>query len=174
VPISAVRSTNVRSITRSLVLLAVAATTFAAACGEGALLGPRDANLVTGPEGRTAGPSGLEQRLTVTVEAPPSGSPYTAQLVVTSTIVNTGSTAVALTARECLFQDADVQTTAQLDRFEPLISCAAVSSTRSLAPGQAASPMEVRFGVRSGAGTYTLSLRHALSPEFRGTVSFRI
>jgi hypothetical protein len=34
--------------------------------------------------------------------------------------------------------------------------------------------MEVRFGVRSGTGTYTLGLRHALSPEFRGEVSFTV
>jgi hypothetical protein len=34
--------------------------------------------------------------------------------------------------------------------------------------------MEVQFGVRSGAGTYTLKLRHALAPEFRAEASFRI
>jgi hypothetical protein len=93
---------------------------------------------------------------------------------VSSTIANTGSASVTLTARECLFQDADVQTTAQMDRFEPFISCSAVSSARDLAPGQTSSAMAVRFGVRSGPGTYTLRLRHALSPEFRGEVSFTV
>ena len=97
-----------------------------------------------------------------------------ARLVVTSAIVNTSSAPVVLTARECLFQQADVETTAQLDRFEPLVSCSAVSSTRTLAPGESSSSLEVEFGVRSGPGDYSLKLRHALSPEFRGEVSFRV
>lgn len=166
-----VRAPHVRQPVR---LLAAAALAALAACGSNTLTGTRDASLVSGPEGRTTGPSGLEQRLTATFEAPPQGSPYTTILVVTSTIVNAGSAAVPLTARECLFQDADVETTAQMDRFEPFISCAAVSSTRQFAPGASSSTMEVRFGVRSGPGTYTLKLRHALSPEFRGAISFRV
>ena len=159
---------------RASVALAVAAVAALAACGGSSLSGPSDARLVGAPEGRTAGPSGLEQRLTAVIEAPPQGSPYSAQLVVTSTIVNTGSASVSLTARECLFRDDDVQTSAVMDRFEPFISCAAMSSARNLAPGQSSNTMEVRFGVRSGPGTYTLGLRHALSPEFRGTVSFAV
>lgn len=143
------------------------------ACSNSSLSGP-NGSLSGGQEGRAAGPSGLEQRLTAKVDAAPAGSPYTARLTVASTIANTGSAAVQLTARECLFIDADVETTATMDRFEPLISCAAVSSTRTLAPGQSSSTMEVSFGVRSGVGAYTLKLRHALSPEFRGEVSFRI
>ena len=166
-----VRSPGVRTAQR---VLAGVALTALAACGSNSLTGTRDASLVSGQEGRTVGPSGLEQRLTAGFEAAPQGSPYTTVLVITSTIVNTGPSAVPLTARECLFQDADVETTAQMDRFEPLISCAAVSSTRQLAPGARSSTMEVRFGVRSGSGTYTLKLRHAISPEFRGEISFRV
>jgi hypothetical protein len=145
-----------------------------AACAGSSLTGPGDARLVISPDGRTLHSSGLEQRLTARVEAAPQGSPYTAQLVVTSTIVNTGSAAVALTARECFFQEADVETAADLARFEPTVSCAAMSSTRNLAPGASSNTMEVQFGVRSGSGSYTLKLRHALSPEFRGEVSFRV
>ena len=154
-------------------VISVAAVAAIAACGGSSLSGP-DGKLLGAPEGRTVGPSGLEQRLTAVVEAPPQGSPYRAQLVVTSTIVNTGTAAVSLTARECLFRDEDVETTATMDRFEPLISCSALTSARNIAPGQSSNTMEVRFGVRSGPGTYTLGLRHALSPEFRGTVSFAV
>jgi hypothetical protein len=32
----------------------------------------------------------------------------------------------------------------------------------------------VQFGVRSGPGTYTLKLRHSLTPEFRAEATFRI
>ena len=152
----------------------IAITAIVSACGGSSLSGPGDASLLTSPQGVTAGPAGLEQRLTARVEPPPAGSPYTAQLIVTSTIVNTGSASVTLTARECLFLDADVQTSAQMDRFEPFISCSAVSSARELPPGQRSSAMEAQFGVRSGPGTYTLRLRHALSPEFRGEVSFTV
>jgi hypothetical protein len=145
-----------------------------AACGGSSLSAPDDARLVGLLEGRTAGPSGLEQRLTARVETPLGDTPYTAELVVTSTIVNTGSTTVSLTARECLFQDADIESTARMDRHEPFILCSAFSSARDVAPGQSSGTMEVRFGVRSGPGTYTLKLRHALAPEFRGEVSFQV
>ena len=155
-------------------LVGLAAMAVLAACDDSTLSGPGVARLITAPDSRTAGPSGLEQRLTARVEAAVAGSPYTAELVVASVIVNTGSSTVSLTARECLFQDADIQSTAIMDRHEPLISCAAVSSARAIAPGQASGVMEVRFGVRSGPGTYTLKLRHALSPEFRGDVSFQV
>jgi hypothetical protein len=162
----------VRRVVRGTLTLTIAAVL--TACGSSPLSGPSNANLIGTQDGRAAGPSGLEQRLTAQVESAPIGSPYTAQLTITSTIVNTGSATVSLTARECLFQDADVETTARMDRFEPFISCGAVSSARDLAPGQSSSSMQVQFGVRSGSGTYTVKLRHALSPEFRGEVSFRI
>jgi len=87
--------------------------------------------------------------------------------------VNTSSTSAHLTSRVCLFQEADVETTAQLDRFEPLISCAAVSAEGDLAPG-VSTELAVQFGVRSGPGTYSLKLRHSLNPDFRAEVSFRI
>ena len=163
----------VRRAALSHMITLAAVTALSAACGNNSLSGP-NGSLSGSPDSRAVGPSGLEQRLSAKVEAAPAGGPYTAQLTVTSTIVNTGNAAVRLTARECLFQEADVETTAQMDRFEPFISCGAVSSSRDLAAGETSSSMQVQFGVRSGAGTYTLKLRHALSPEFRGEVSFRI
>lgn len=162
------------SLRTALGLVSLAALATVAACSSGTLSGPGDASLGTNRDGVAVGPSGLEQRLVTKVEAPLAGSPYTAQLTVTSTIVNTGSATVSLTSRVCLFLDADIETTAQMARFEPLISCAAVSAARDLAPGQSTAPMQAQFGVRSGAGTYTIRLRHALSPEFRGEASFRI
>ena len=166
-----VRSSAARTPVR---FVSATALVVLAACAGSSVTSPGDERLVLSPDGRTLHPSGLEQRLTARVEAAPQGSPYTAQLVVTSTIVNTGASAVALTARECFFQEADVETAADLARFEPLVSCAAMSSTRNLAPGTSSNTMEVQFGVRSGPGSYTLKLRHALSPEFRGEVSFRV
>ena len=157
----------------SLVTLATFAT-IATACSTGSPAGPADASLVGNLDGRAVGPSGLEQRLVTKVEAAPAGSPYTALLTATSTIVNTGSAPVRVTARTCLFQESDVGTTAKMDRFEPLVSCSAVSMALTLAPGQSTGPMHVQFGVRSGPGTYTLELRHALDPEFRASASFRI
>jgi len=176
VPIALVRdvcrtSISSRSVRGLSALVALAAV---GACSSGAPSGPDDARLVTSRDGIAVGPSGLEQRLVTKVEAAPAGSPYTAQLTVTSTIVNTSSATVRLTSRACFFLDGDVETNAQMSRFEPLVSCAAISATGDLAPGQSTGPMEVSFGVRSGPGTYTIKLRHALSPEFRGEVSFRV
>ena len=94
-------------------------------------------------------------------------------LTATSTIVNTGAESAHLTARVCLFLDADVQTTAKLDRFEPLISCAAVSAEGDLAPG-ASITLDAQFGVKSGPGTYALALRHSLTPDFRAEATFRV
>jgi hypothetical protein len=149
-------------------------TLFAAACSDGVLT-PSSGRLIgDNLDGRASGPSGLEQRLVTKVDPAPAGSPYTALLTVTSTVVNTGSAPVRLTSRVCYFQQADVETAASLDRFEPTISCAAVSATSDLAPGQSTGPMAVEFGVRSGPGTYTVKLRHALNPEFRAEASFRI
>jgi hypothetical protein len=139
-----------------------------AACSNANPSGPGDARL-----GRARGPSGLEQRITTTVEAPPPGSPYTALLTATSTLTNTGSASAHLTSRVCLFLDGDVASSAQLDRFEPLISCAAVSAEGDLAPGQSTS-LTVQFGVRSGPGAYSLTLRHSLNPDFRAEAPFRV
>ncbi|HUQ80240.1 MAG TPA: hypothetical protein VM076_03855 [Gemmatimonadaceae bacterium] len=146
----------------------------AAACSSSSLSGPADASLITNRDGVAIGPSGLEQRLVTKVEAPPAGGTYTAQLTVTSTIVNTGSAPVKLTTRMCLFTDADIETNAQMNRLEPLISCGAVEGTSDLAPGQSTGSMQAQFLVRSGSGTYTIKLRHALSPQFRAEASFRI
>ena len=171
-PVRDARRTSTARPARALVSLVGLAVL--AACSNGTLSGPGDAGLVTSRDGVAVGPSGLEQRLVTKVGAAPAGSPYTAQLTVTSTIVNTGSSPVRVTSRTCLFLAEDVETTAQMDRFEPTVSCAAVSGTSDLAPGQSTGPMEVSFGVRSGSGNYTIKLRHALSPEFRAEASFRV
>ena len=131
-------------IVRSMSFVALAA--LAGGCANANPSGPGDARL-----GRAVGPSGLEQRIVTTVEAPPPGSPYTALLTATSTLTNTGSASAHLTSRVCLFLDADVETTAQLDRFEPTISCAAISAEGDLAPGQS-TELAVQFGVRSTPG----------------------
>ena len=146
----------------------------AVACSSGSVSGPRDANLVSNTDGKASGPSGLEQRLTIKVEAAPAGSPYTALITASSMIVNTGATTVPVTSRACFFQQSDFESTAKLDRFEPFISCAAVSMTMDLGPGQSTGALDVQFGVRSPAGTYTLKLRQALAPEFRAEASFRV
>ena len=155
---------------RSFAALAICAL---AACSNNSL-SPLDGQLFESVSGKTSGPSGLEQRLTAKVEEASIGSPYQATLTVTSTIVNTGNAGVAVTTRECLVEAADVEISAQADRFEPLVSCGAVSSSRTLAPGESSSQLQVQFGIKSGPGTYTVKLRQALSPEFRGEVSFRI
>jgi hypothetical protein len=160
VPVGLVR------IVRSASFVALAA--LAAGCSNTNPYGPGDARL-----GRAVGPSGLEQRISTTVDTPPPGSPYTALLTATSTLVNTGSASAHLISRVCLFLQSDVETTAQLDRFEPLISCAAVSAEGDLAPGQSTT-LAVQFGVRSGSGTYSLKLRHSLNPDFRAEASFRV
>ena len=159
------------SAVRSAAIVLVAA--IAAGCSNGTPAGPGDATLGRNADGRAAGPSGLEQRVVTKVEAAPAGSPSTALLTATSTLVNTGSESAHLTARVCLFLESDVETTAKLDRFEPPISCAAVSAEGDLAPG-ASTMLTVQFGVRSGPGTYTLKLRHSLAPDFRAEASFRI
>ncbi len=151
----------------------VALVTLAGGCSNGSPFGPGDARLGDSQNGRAVGPSGLEQRIATAVEAAPPGSPYTALLTATSTLVNTGSASAHLTSRVCLFLEGDVETTAQLDRFEPLISCAAVSAEGDLAAGQS-TELAVQFGVRSGPGTYSLKLRHSLNPDFRAAASFRI
>jgi hypothetical protein len=143
------------------------------ACSTGSVAGPGDATLDRA-DGRASGPSGLEQQVVTSVAPAPVGSPYTAILTATSTIVNTGSASAHLTSRVCFFKEADFTSTARLDRFEPTISCAAESAEGDLAPGRSTGPMEVQFGVRSGAGSYTLTLRHSLSPDFRATATFTI
>lgn len=162
--------TAVRRLTIASTALAMMSL---AACSDNSL-SPLDGALFESVNGKTSGPSGLEQRLTARVEEASIGGAYRATVIITSTIVNTGNTAVPVTTRECLVQASDVEINAQADRFEPFISCGAVSSTRTLAPGESSSQLQVQFGIKSGPGTYTVKLRHALSPEFRGEVSFRI
>jgi hypothetical protein len=156
---------------RSATIIALAA--FGAACASNELSGPANGRLGDSQNGRAVGPSGLEQRIATKVEPAPAGSPYTALLTATSTLVNTGSASAHLTSRVCLFLQDDVETTATMDRLERLISCAAVSAEGDLAPGQS-TEMAVQFRVRSGPGTYTLKLRHSLDPDFRAVAFFRI
>jgi hypothetical protein len=125
-------------------------------------------------DARTVGPDGLEQRLSVVVDPEDFREPGFHTLAVTSDVFNTGSAAVPITARVCLFFESDVQISAEADRFEPLISCGAVQQTTQLAPGASVGAMELRYRVRSGPGVYTVRVRHALHPEFRAEASFRI
>ena len=125
-------------------------------------------------ESRTVGPGGLEQRLSAVVDPEDFREPGFHTLLVTSNIVNTGSAAVPVTARVCLFFESDVEITAEADRFEPFVSCAAVQQTTRLAPGASVGPMELRYRIRSGPGVYTVRVRHSLDPEFRAEASFRI
>src|SRR3982751_700986 len=100
---------NVRGARRfaSLVTLALFA-----ACANGSPAAPADASLIGSRGGKASGPAGLEQRLVTKVEAPPAGSPYTAILTATSTIVNTGSAPVHVVSRACYFQESDFEATA--------------------------------------------------------------
>ena len=160
---------------RRLFVRAFAASSIvAAACSNGAVSGPEGARLGGDLDGRAATSSGLEQRLVTRVEAPPAGSPYRALLTATSTLVNTGSATLRVKARTCFVREDDVETTAQMDRFEPFIACAAIEMDTDLAPGQSIGPLEVQFGVRSTAGDYRLKVRHALAPDLRAEASFRV
>jgi hypothetical protein len=125
-------------------------------------------------EARAIGPSGLEQRLTVVVDPDDFREPGFHTLRVTSDVINTGTAAVPITARVCLFFEGDLHITAEADRFEPFISCGAVQQTTELAPGASVGAMEVGYRIRSGPGVYTVRVRHALNPEFRAEASFRV
>jgi hypothetical protein len=175
VSLSLVRRSWYRVVTsRSRALAASAACVAIAACTGASVSGPESARLVGNLDGRATGPSGLEQRVVTSVEAAPAGSPYRAMLTATSTVSNTGTAPVRVRARVCLVQQSDVESSALLDRLEPLVSCAAESMELDLAPGQSTGPIQVQFGVRSGPGDYTLKLRHSLSPEFRAEAPFTI
>jgi hypothetical protein len=125
-------------------------------------------------DARAAGPNGLEQRLTAVVDPEEFREPGFHTLLVTSDILNTGSAPVTVSTRVCLFFASDVQITAEADLFEPFVSCGAVSQTSELPPGASVGPMQLRYRLRSGAGVYTIRVRHALDPEFRAETSFRI
>lgn len=154
-------------------LISILGLTLVPACAANS---PVDAGDDGGPsrEARAVGPGGLEQRLTVVVDPEEFREPGFHTLLVKSNVTNTGSAAVPVTARVCLFFDSDVQITAQADRFEPLVSCGAVEATTRLAPGASVGSMELRYRIRSGPGLYTVRVRHALSPELRAEASFRI
>ena len=126
------------------------------------------------PEARVVGPAGLEQRLTVVVDPQDFREPGFHTLAVTSDVFNTGSAAVPITARVCLFLESDVQISATADRFEPLVTCGAVQQTTDLPPGASVGAMELRYRIRSGPGVYTVRVRHSLNPEFRAEAPFRI
>jgi hypothetical protein len=125
-------------------------------------------------EARAAGPSGLEQRLTVVVDPQDFREPGFHTLAVTSDVFNTGPAPVPITARVCLFLESDVQLTAEADRFEPFITCGAVQQTTELAPGASLGAMELRYRLLSGPGEYTVRVRHVLAPEFHAEAWFRI
>lgn len=123
---------------------------------------------------RTAGPNGLSQQLVAVVNPPELREPGFHTLVVTSMVTNSGSVPVPVTARVCLFTEDDLEITAEADRLEPLISCGAVTQSTTLDPGQSVGPMVVSYRLRSGPGTYSITVRHALTPELRGRATFTI
>jgi hypothetical protein len=145
----------------------------AAGCGGNSPLGSTDRGAFT-RETRAIGPGGLEQRLTVVVDPEDFREPGFHTLAVTSDVVNIGSSSLPVTARTCLFFESDVEISAEADRFEPLISCAAVEQTTVLEPRATVGPMELRYRIRSGPGVYTVRVRHALDPEFWAEASFPI
>jgi hypothetical protein len=157
----------------SLALFSVALVA-ALACGGRSPLDTEDRTTQSSHQARAIGPSGLEQRLTVVVDPDDFREPGFHTLRVSSNVTNTGSAPVTVTARVCLFFEADVEITAQADRFEPFVSCGAVAQTTQLAPGASVGPMDVRFRLRSGPGVYVVRVRHVLDPEFRAEASFRI
>jgi hypothetical protein len=125
-------------------------------------------------DGRAIGPNGIEQRLSAVVDPEEFREPGFHTLLVTSDVFNTGSAPVSVTSRVCLFFASDVQITAEADLFEPLVSCGAVQQTSELAPGASVGAMQLRYRLRSGPGSYTIRVRHALGPELRAEASFRI
>ena len=168
VSINVCRPTPMSALTlRSLALIVVAGC---------AGTSPLDTTGQSGParEARAVGPAGLEQRLTVVVDPADFREQGFHTLAVTSDVVNTSSKTVPVTARVCLFVDADVQISAEADRFEPFITCGAVQQTTQLVPGASVGAMELRYRIRSGPGVYIVRVRHALDPEFRAEASFRI
>ncbi len=155
---------------RTLSTLALAL--IAGCAGQSPLDTSEDARLSR--DARTPGPRGLEQHLSVVVDPADFREPGFHTLLVKSDVINTGATAVPVTARVCLFFESDVQISAEADRFEPFVTCGAVQQTTELAPGASVGPMEVRYRIRSGPGVYTIRVRHALNPEFRAEAAFKI
>ena len=126
------------------------------------------------PDVRVSGPAGLEQHLVLTID-PDGYRPEVGHILhLTSRIENRGSSPVKVVARSCLLHDADISTTADLERMDELVSCAAVNETRDLAPGESTSQIRQMFRIDSPAGTYTIRIRHALDPEFRAEASFTV
>jgi hypothetical protein len=146
----------------------------ALACAGRSPLDTEDRTTESSQQARAVGPSGLEQRLTVVVDPDDFREPGFHTLLVSSNVTNTGSMPVTVTARVCLFFEADVEITARADRFEPFVSCGAVTQTTPLAPGASVGRMDVRYRLRSGPGVYVVRVRHILDPEFRAEASFRI
>lgn len=113
-----------------------------------------------GPEAVTAPkvvitPQGLEQTIRLTPTAPSPGD----TLAITSIVVNGTGAAVNVTSRIC---GIDLQTTLKLSGTG--LACAGYSMQGPLAPGD--SLLGFAGGVvMSGAGTYTLRLRHLLNPD---------
>ncbi|MGH9203230.1 MAG: hypothetical protein ACRD2A_18535 [Vicinamibacterales bacterium] len=112
----------------------------------------------------------LEQQLSVRLLTSNSGERV---LAISSRVVNRGTSPTRVTLRTCLFRDGDVQSTAQLAYQEPLISCGAVEMIVTLGASQAGL-IEGSFAVRSGPGTYQVSVRHALDPELRAAATFSV
>jgi hypothetical protein len=100
---------------------------------------------------------GLEQRVTLSPAEPVTGE----NVRINSRITNRGSQPVSLESRICgLDFGGDLQLT-----WPPGIGmCAGYSMGGTIAPGESRESSEIRR-VDSGAGSYTLRVRHALRPE---------
>jgi hypothetical protein len=121
-----------------------------------------------------AGPSGLGQDLRLSFDPESFRIPGRHTLVVRSTVTNGSTQPVRLRSRVCRFFDDDFESTATLDRVDALATCGAVEQILELAPGASVGPLEQRFVILSGPGSYQLTVRHALDPAFETTASFNV
>ena len=154
---------------RSLVVVAFALT----ACAGSPPAGVDHLTDLSG-DVRIKGPGDLEQHLSAELDPPAMLDPNVHTVLVRSMLTNRGGSTLRVRSRVCSLTDADITSSARLDRIDALVLCGAVEMTLDLAPGESTPPIEQAFGVRSGPGTYTIGIRHALSPEFRGTITIDI
>ena len=155
-----------RWLASSLVLVSV----LSAACGGDATGTQEGVSQVS----NLAGPNGLAQDLRLYLDPERFRFPGRRTLVVTSTVTNGSSQSVRLRSRVCRFADDDFESTATLDRVDALATCGAVEQTIELAPGASIGPLEQRFVILSGPGSYQLTVRHALDPAFETGASFTV
>ncbi|MFN2563715.1 MAG: hypothetical protein ABR499_01720 [Gemmatimonadaceae bacterium] len=100
---------------------------------------------------------GLDQRVTLTPAELVTGE----NVSIHSVITNRGNHAVALESRICgLSLDGDIR----LDPAPGIGTCGGFSMGGTIAPDESRESTEIRR-IASGAGAYTLRVKHALQPE---------